>query len=124
MNQDSKIKSFNPFELQSMTADLQVVDGVVKTENLKLISPELSMGAIAKANLRSQQIDVLSYIKASTTPLSSIGSIPMVKDIIKKNEGFLKATGLDRELRKWGIDTSKEKVNADSEQPKKETKSI
>jgi hypothetical protein len=120
LNQDSKIKSFDPFELQSLTTDLQIGDGVVKTENLKLISPELAMGAIAKANLRSQQIDVLSYIKASVTPLSSIGSIPMVKDIIKKNEGFLKATGLDRELRKWGIDASKEKANDASEQPKKE----
>ena len=120
LNQDKKNRSFNPFELESLTADLQIDDGVVKTENLKLKTSELTMGAIAKANLKSQQFEALSYIKASTTPLSAIGSLPMVKDIIKKNEGFLKATGLDKELRKLGIDASKDPANDAPEQPKKE----
>lgn len=120
LNQDKKNRSFNPFELESLTADLQIDDGVVKTENLKLKTSELAMGAIAKANLKSQQFEALSYIKASTAPLSAIGSLPMVKDIIKKNEGFLKATGLDKELRKLGIDASKDPANDAPEQPKKE----
>jgi hypothetical protein len=120
LNQDKKNMSFNPFELESLTADLQIDDGVVKTENLKLKTSELTMGAIAKANLKSQQFEALSYIKASTAPLSAIGSLPMVKDIIKKNEGFLKATGLDKELRKLGIDASKDPANDAPEQPKKE----
>lgn len=120
LNQGKETKKFNPFELESLTADLQIDSGVIRTENLKLRAPELFMGAIGSANMTSQQIDILSYIKTSSAPLAAIGSIPMVKDIIKKNEGLLKITGLDKELKKLGIEAP-EKPQADqSEQPKKE----
>lgn len=120
LNQGKETKKFNPFELESLSADLQINSGVMRTENLKLRASELFMGAIGSANLTSQQIDILSYIKTSSAPLAAIGSIPMVKDIIKKNEGLLKITGLDKELKKLGIEAPGKPQEGQPEQPKKE----
>ena len=82
---------------------------------------ELFMGAIGSVNLKSQQMDILSFVRTSAAPLAALGSIPAVKDIIQKNEGLLKITGLDKELKKLGIDSSNSKdENRAPESPKKE----
>ena len=121
LNQSRQPKKFNPFELQSATADLTLDSGIIKTDNFRLKASELFMGAIGSVNLKSQQMDILSFVRTSAAPLAALGSIPAVKDIIQKNEGLLKITGLDKELKKLGIDSSNSKdENRAPESPKKE----
>jgi len=121
LNQSKQPQKFNPFELQSATADLTLDSGIIRTDNFRLKASELFMGAIGSVNLKSQQMDILSFVRTSATPLAALGSIPAVKDIIQKNEGLLKITGLDKELKKLGIDSSNDKhENQSSESPKKE----
>jgi hypothetical protein len=120
LNENGEGKKFNPFELKSATADVLIDAGTLRTEDIKIRASGLSIGAIGRANLKSQQIDILSYIRTSAAPLSAIGTIPMVKDIIKKNEGLLKITGLDKELKKLGIENSQKQQSNEREQTKKE----
>ncbi|MGO8879837.1 MAG: AsmA-like C-terminal region-containing protein [Desulfomonilaceae bacterium] len=120
LNENGKVKKFNPFELKSATADVLIDAGTLRTEDVKIRASGLSIGAIGSANLKSHQIDILSYIRTSAAPLSAIGTIPMVKDIIKKNEGLLKITGLDKELKKLGIENSQKQQSNEREQTKKE----
>ena len=119
LNENGEGKKFNPFELKSATADVLIDAGTLRTEDIKIRASGLSIGAIGSANLKSQQIDILSYIRTSAAPLSAIGTIPMVKDIIKKNEGLLKITGLDKELKKLGIENSQKQQSNEREQTKK-----
>ncbi len=120
LNENGERKKFNPFELKSATADVLIDAGTLRTEDVKIKASGLSIGAIGSANLKSQQIDILSYMRTSSAPLSAIGTIPMVKDIIKKNEGLLKITGLDKELKKLGIDNSQKQQTNEREPTKKE----
>ncbi|MFA6222897.1 MAG: AsmA-like C-terminal region-containing protein [Desulfomonilaceae bacterium] len=121
LNQSKQSKKFNPFELQSATADLTLDSGIIKTDNFRLKASELIMGAIGSVNLKAQQMDILSYVRTSAAPLAALGSIPAVKDIIHKNEGLLKIMGLDKELKKLGIDSSENKPeNQPQVSPKKE----
>ncbi|MGC8658176.1 MAG: AsmA-like C-terminal region-containing protein, partial [Desulfomonilaceae bacterium] len=119
LNNNGEAKKFNPFDLKTVTADLQIDSGVVKTDDFKLKASELSIGAIGNVDLKSRNVDILSYVRTSSAPLAAIGSIPVVKDIIKKNEGLLKITGLDKELKKLGIEESQKSDQNKQEQPSK-----
>lgn len=120
LNGNGEVKKFNPFELKSATADLTMDAGTLRTDNVRIRASGLSIGAIGSANLKSRQIDILSYIRTSAAPLSAIGTIPVVKDIIKKNEGLLKMTGLDKELKKLGIEKNQDQQPDKREQTNKE----
>ena len=119
LNNAGEMKKYNPFDLKTVTADLVIDSGAIKTDDFKLKASELSIGAMGNVDMKSQQVDILSYIRTSSAPLAAIGSIPVVKDIIKKNEGLLKITGLDKELKKLGIEESQKSEQNQPEQSRK-----
>lgn len=92
-------------EVQSVTGDFQIRAGTVRTENLSVRGPELNSGAMGTLRLPSNDLDLLVGVHTVTAVGETIGKIPGVKEFIKKHEGLLTATGLDKELKRFGLDT-------------------
>jgi uncharacterized protein YhdP len=97
--QQSKLLDF-----KSLTGDLHIGGGNVRTENLTLKGAEISAGLMGSLRLSAMTLDLLAGIKTFTTAGSTLGKIPAVKELVKKHEGLLKMTGLDKELKRLGID--------------------
>lgn len=104
---DQKKVDFMAF--QSLTGNVKIKAGVAETENLKLKGPDLNLGAIGTLRLNTMDLDLLAGVKTYAIPTAALGKVPVVKDLIKKHEDLLKATGLDKELKRLGIDTTDSK---------------
>lgn len=108
-------------EFKSLTADLQITGGNVRTDNLTLKGEEVNAGIMGSARLNSVNLDLLAGIKTYTAAASAIGKIPAVKELVKKHEGLLKMTGLDKELKRIGIEGGSEEPKPESETPPAKT---
>ncbi len=121
INPQSPDKADDPLEFQSLTGDFQITSGTARTENLALKGKDLGSGVIGSLRLPSMELDALVGIHTVTVVGDAIGRIPAVKQLVKKHEGLLSVTGLDKELKKLGIDItdSKEKKPGQPAEPVK-----
>ena len=88
---------------KSLTGDFQFKGGKATTENLTLKGPNLGMGVIGGVGLSPLNFNLLVGVHTMLLPSDALGQIPGVKDLMKKHEGLLKITGLDKELKRLGI---------------------
>jgi hypothetical protein len=101
-------KKSDVLELESLTADFDVKAGTAKTSNLKLKATDFSLGATGSLRLDDLNLDALAGLHTVIVSSDALGKIPQVRQAVKKYEGLLKITGLDKELKKIGIDTATE----------------
>lgn len=94
-------RGFLDFDL--IAADFKINSGTARTDNLQLSGPKLKAGAIGKITLGSSRIDMLTATHLVISGTDAVGKIPAVKKLLKQHEGILRATGLDKELRRFGI---------------------
>jgi hypothetical protein len=92
-------------DFKSLTGDLQISGGTIKTNNLSLRGEEINAGVVGSASLNPVNLDLFTGIKTYTSAGAAIGKIPAVKELVKKHEGLLKITGLDKELKRIGIES-------------------
>ncbi|MBI4966450.1 MAG: DUF748 domain-containing protein [Desulfomonile tiedjei] len=104
INPQSPDKAKDPLEFQSLAGDFQIASGTARTDNLTLKGPNLGCGVIGSLRLTSMDLDALVGIHTVTVVGDALGKIPAVKQFVKKHEGLLAATGLDKELKRIGID--------------------
>jgi len=105
LNPQSAGKNKDLLQVQSITGDFQITSGTVRTENLSAKGQDVTSGAVGSLRLASNELDMLVGVHTVTVVGEAIGKIPAVRDFIKKHEGLLSATGLDKELKRFGLDT-------------------
>lgn len=105
LNPQSPDRRKDPLEIQSVSGDFQINSGTVRTDNLSIKGPDVNSGAIGSLRLASNELDILVGVQTVTAVGEAIGKIPAVRQFIKKHEGILSATGLDKELKRFGLDT-------------------
>ncbi len=94
-------------EIESLKTLVNVESGAASTENLRLKSPVFTVGAIGVMKLQSpQDLNVTAGLQTMTGAGQAIGRIPEVQKLVKRHEGLLKITGLDKELQRFGIQQS------------------
>ncbi len=96
-------------EFSQISGDFTINAGFASTDNLRQVGGDLKSAMIGSMDLRSRNLDAFLGIKALINPPEQIGKIPAVKELVKKHEGLLKITGLDKELKRFGIDTEDQK---------------
>ena len=96
-------------ELESLTGTFDIKSGIARTSDIQLKGPDFKAGAMGTIRLRDMHLDALAGLHTVIVTNDSIGRIPQVRSVVKKYEGFLKATGLDKELKKVGIDVDAKK---------------
>ncbi len=96
-------------EFDSILANINVRAGVARTEDLSLRGPEISSGVIGSYHLASSDLDLLVGLRTMTNLGVAVGKVPAVQKLLKQNEELLKITGLDKELKRLGIDASSSK---------------
>jgi hypothetical protein len=96
----------SPLEMDGATGTFHIRAGSARTEDFKLKGPDLGLGAIGAIDLKTISLDCLVGIKTFTVVPSVVGTIPQVRRLVKEHEGLLKAFGLDKELKRLGIDGS------------------
>jgi hypothetical protein len=113
-------KKIDLLEFQSLTGNVQIKTGVAHTDNIKLKGSDLNLAAMGTLRLNTMDLDLLTGIKTYAIPTAALAKLPLVKDLMKKHEDLLKITGLDKELKRLGIDANdaKEPETADSTSPK------
>ncbi|MBM3300761.1 MAG: hypothetical protein FJY85_12505, partial [Deltaproteobacteria bacterium] len=106
----------SPLEMDVATGTFQLGSGTARTDDLTLKGPDVSVGAIGTIHLKSATLDAHMGIKTFTLIPSVVGNIPQVRRLMKEHEGLLKALGVDKELKRLGIDSS-EPTPGKPEQP-------
>jgi hypothetical protein len=109
-------------ELKYLSSDINIKSGIATTDNFKIKGPALAAGAIGSLRLTSSDLDLIAAIRGATAVGTAIGKIPGVPELIKKHEGLLKATGLDKELKRFGIEVpGSDKKNGEAQNQSKAT---
>lgn len=96
-------KTGDLLDFNSLTCDFRMKSGVAKTDNLKLKGRDISVGAIGDVRLKSLRLDMLVGLHTVVVAADALSKVPAVKEFIKKHEGLLKITGLDKEMKRLGI---------------------
>jgi hypothetical protein len=100
----------------SLAGDFRVASGTVSSDNIRLKGTDLTAGAIGSLRLDSLQIDVVAGLHTMVVGGEALGKIPAVRDFLKKHEEVLKATGIDKELKRWGITPPDNKADSGDQQ--------
>ncbi|HMK36592.1 MAG TPA: DUF748 domain-containing protein [Desulfomonilaceae bacterium] len=91
-------------DLRSLSGDISLKSGTAATENLRIKGPAISAGAIGTLRVSTSDLDVTAAVQGATALGSAIGKMSGVQQLMKKHGGLLKATGLDKELKRYGIE--------------------
>jgi len=121
LNPRTTHKAADLLEFQSLTCTVDIESTTARTDNLKLKGADLNVGAIGSLQLKSQELDAFAGIQTATTIPAAIGQIPAIQQVVKQHEGLLKATGLDKELKKLGIEVQEPAKEKAPEQPMTKT---
>ncbi|MGD9817208.1 MAG: AsmA-like C-terminal region-containing protein [Desulfomonilaceae bacterium] len=96
-------------EFSYIKGDFRISRGVARTDNLKQVGGDLKSAIVGSIDLKNQTVNAILAAKAMVHPPDQLGKIPAVKELVKKSEGLLKIVGLDKELKKLGIDSGDSK---------------
>jgi len=86
-----------------LSGDFFVKSGVAHTDNLRLKGPQISAGAIGGLRLDTALLDALVGLRTRLVAGAALAQIPAVQKLLKKHEGLLKGIGIDKELKRYGI---------------------
>jgi hypothetical protein len=117
LNPQALGKKADFLELDSLAGDFEIKSGTAHTANLRLKGADLGAGAIGSIRLHDGHLDAIAGLHTVLVTNDAIGKIPEVRRAVKKYEGLLKATGLDKELKRVGIDVN-DKDASQQEPPK------
>ncbi len=106
LNPETQEKKRDILEFESLTGDFEIKSRIAQTQNLRLKGNGFSSGAIGGLRLDNSLIDAIAGVHTVTAAGAAIGKIPGVQDFVKKHEDLLKMTGLDKELKRFGIQTT------------------
>ena len=113
-------KKSDLMEFESLTGDFDVKSRTAYTENLRLKGQGFSLGVVGKLRLDTSSIDAVAGIHTITTAGEVLGKIPGVQKFVKKHEDLLKITGLDKELKRLGLQVpTDQETKPDTEAPAK-----
>jgi hypothetical protein len=88
-----------------LSGDFYVKSGVAHTDNLRLKGPQISAGAIGSLRLDTALLDAFVGLRTRLVAGAALAQIPAVQQLIKKHEALLKGIGIDKELKRYGIQT-------------------
>jgi hypothetical protein len=89
--------------------DLQIKAGTLRTDDLRLKGADLRIGVIGSLRLATQELDALAGVHTVMSVNSALGEVPIVRETVKKHRGLLKALGVEKELKRFGIDVDASK---------------
>jgi uncharacterized protein involved in outer membrane biogenesis len=109
--QQTKLLSF-----KSLSGDFRIRQGDMVTNNLTVKGSDIRAGALGTLRLSSMSLDAFAGIQTYTAVVGALGKIPAVNEAIKKHGDLLKITGLDKELKRFGIgeDSGEAKTQGDA----------
>jgi uncharacterized protein YhdP len=91
------------FEVDGGSASLSIGGGLVQTEDLKIKGALMALGALGSYKTVDNTLNATVSVQTRLFENIPLGKIPGIQKLVKQNEGWLKATGLDKELKKFGI---------------------
>ncbi|MDQ1238561.1 MAG: hypothetical protein QG577_746, partial [Thermodesulfobacteriota bacterium] len=103
------------FEVDGGSASLNISGGLVQTQDLKIKGALMALGAVGSYKTVDKTLNATVSVQTRLFENIPLGKIPEIQKLVKQNEGWLKATGLDKELKKFGI---KPPENQTGESPK------
>ncbi len=107
-------------EFESLGGDFEIKSGTAHTLNLRLKGQGYNIAAIGNLGLDKLALDAVAGLHTVTTAGNALGKIPAVQKFVKKHEDLLKITGLDKELKRIGIQVpTDEETKSDTETPAK-----
>ncbi len=90
-------------QFDSASGTITINSGVANTQDTQMKGRDLTLGAVGSCRLKTTNLDLLLGVKTYTIAPSVIGKIPAVKKLVKQHEGLLKALGVDKELKRFGL---------------------
>jgi hypothetical protein len=107
-------------EFESLGGDFEIKSGSVHTGNLGLKGQGYNAAVIGNLRLDSLALDAVAGVHTVTTAVDALGKIPGVQKFVKKHEDLLRITGLDKELKRLGIQVpADQETKADTQAPVK-----
>lgn len=97
------------FDFEYLKGDFDLKPGTVRTEDLRLKGNNVKIGAIGSLQLGTQELDAFAGVHTVVSVNRALGEVPIVRDTVKKHSGLLKALGVDKELKRFGIDVDASK---------------
>ncbi|MEW6350770.1 MAG: DUF748 domain-containing protein [Thermodesulfobacteriota bacterium] len=98
------------YEFESLTGDLTVKGDVVSSENLRIVGPLARWGAIGKLPVMSRSLELLVGVHTRVAFDNPLNKVPGLKDMVEKqaekHKDVLKMIGIDKDLKRLGIDVS------------------
>jgi hypothetical protein len=105
------------FEVDGGSASLNIGGGLVQTQDLKIRGSSMALGAVASYKTVDNTLNALVSVQTRLFENIPLGKIPEIQKLVKQNEGWLKATGLDKELKKFGIKLPENKTGESPKPP-------
>jgi hypothetical protein len=103
LNPEVPNKGSDLMEFEFLGGDFEIKSGMARTLNLRLKGTEYTAAAIGNLRLDNLALDAVAGLHTVTTAGAALGRIPGVQKFVKKHEDLLKITGLDKELKRFGI---------------------
>ena len=120
LNPGTQNKGSDLMEFESLGGDFEIKSGIAHTLNLRLKGPEYNAAAIGNLRLDNLTLDAVAGLHTVTTAGAALGKIPGVQKFMKKHEDLLKITGLDKELKRFGIQVPTDReTKSDTQTPVK-----
>jgi hypothetical protein len=108
-------KKSNHLTFETLEGDFDIKYGKATSDNVRLRGGDIKAGAIGAIDLESSKVEAVAGFYTEVRGIGGIGEIPAVKEQLKKYSGILKATGLSKELERFGIKTPE--TNAPDQPP-------
>ncbi len=93
-------------EFESLTGDLALKGDIVSTENLRIVGPLARWGVVGKLPVMARNMELLVGVRTQVEIANPLDKVPAVKDMVEKHKDILKMTGIDKDLKRLGIDVS------------------
>lgn len=113
LNPQASQRKNDLLDFEFVKGDLQIKAGTLRTEDLRLRGTDLRIGVIGNLRLDTQELDALAGVHTVMSVSSALGEVPIVRDTVKKHRGLLKALGVEKELKRFGIDVDPSKKQGD-----------
>jgi hypothetical protein len=113
-------KGSDLMEFESLGGDFEIKSGTARTLNLQLKGKEYNAAAIGNLRVENLALDAVAGLHTVMTAGDALGKIPGVQKFVKKHEDLLKITGLDKELKRIGIQVpTDQEMKSDTQTPVK-----
>ena len=120
LNPGTQNKGSDLMEFESLGGDFEIKSGIANTVNLRLKGEQYTAAVVGNLRLDNSALDAVAGIHTVTSAGAALGKIPGVQEFMKKHEDLLKSTGLDKELKRFGIQVpTDQEMKTDTQTPAK-----